>query len=224
MTSPASISLFNLKETSVSYGDFVALKKISLNIEAGEKIAVIGPSGAGKSTLLKHLYESHPEKCSVIHQDFALIKQLSVFHNVYMGRLNKNGLFKNIRNFFFPQKENLTDIRQILNDLEIDDKIHTKIAALSGGQQQRVSICRALYHNAEVVLGDEPVSSLDPKNARTVIDKLMHKDKTVILSLHNVELALEYAQRIIALKNGEVAFDSPAGDIQKKQIKELYDQ
>ncbi|MCM8541543.1 MAG: ATP-binding cassette domain-containing protein [Lentisphaeraceae bacterium] len=224
MTSPASISLFNLKETSVSYGDFVALKKISLSIDAGEKIAIIGPSGAGKSTLLKHLYESQPEKCSVIHQDFALIKQLSVFHNVYMGRLNQTGLFKNIRNFFFPEKECVHEIRLILNDLEIDSKIHTKIAALSGGQQQRVSICRALYHNAEVVLGDEPVSSLDPKNARTVIDKLMQKDKTVILSLHNVELALEYAQRIIALKKGKVVFDLAADQIQKQQIKDLYDQ
>lgn len=224
MTPPASMALFNLNETSVSYGDFTALKKVSFSIDAGEKIAIIGPSGAGKSTLLKHLYESQAEKCSVIHQDFALIKQLSVFHNVYMGRLNKNGLFKNIRNFFFPESENLIEIKNILKELEIEDKVHTKIAALSGGQQQRVSICRALYHNAAIVLGDEPVSSLDPKNARTVIERLMYKDKTVILSLHNVDLALEYAQRVIALKNGEVVFDCPADKVQEKQIKDLYDQ
>ena len=224
MTSPVSTELFKLKETSVSYGDFVALKKISLSIEAGEKIAIIGPSGAGKSTLLKHLYEAQPEKCSVIHQDFALIKQLSVFHNVYMGRLNQNTLFKNIRNFFFPEKDKLADISEILNELEINEKLHTKIAALSGGQQQRVSICRALYHNAPIVLGDEPVSSLDPKNAQRVIERLMQKEKTVILSLHNVELALKYSQRVIALKEGQIAFDSKATDISKEQIKELYDQ
>lgn len=224
MNSPVSMNLFELKETSVSYGDFVALKKVSLSIDAGEKIAIIGPSGAGKSTLLKHLYEAQPEKCSVIHQDFALIKQLSVFHNVYMGRLNKNKLMKNIRNFFIPESDNLNEIALILRELEIEDKIQTKIAALSGGQQQRVSICRALYHNAPVVLGDEPVSSLDPKNARVVIERLMQKDKTVILSLHNVDLALKYAQRVIALKDGEVHFDSPAKDLNSNQIKELYDQ
>jgi len=195
-----------------------------LSIRAGEKIAIIGPSGAGKSTLLKHLYEALPDQCSVIHQDFALIKQLSVFHNVYMGKLNHYSLFKNIRNFFLPEKEEVKDISEILRELEINDKLHTKIAALSGGQQQRVSICRALYHNAPIVLGDEPVSSLDPKNARVVIDRLMHKDKTVILSLHNVDLALEYAQRVIALKDGKIAFDSNAKDVQKDQLKELYDQ
>ena len=216
--------IFDLKETSVSYGDFVALKEISLSIDTGEKIAIIGPSGAGKSTLLKHLYEAQSEKCSVIHQDFALIKQLSVFHNVYMGRLNRNGLFKNIRNFFFPEKDKVSEINEILTELEIEDKMRTKIEALSGGQQQRVSICRALYHNAPIVLGDEPVSSLDPKNARTVIERLMHKDKTVILSLHNVELALEYAQRVIALKSGKVIFDSKAKEVTEEQIKDLYDQ
>ena len=217
------MALFELRDTSVSYGDFVALKKVSMTIEAGEKIAIIGPSGAGKSTLLKHLYESQPEQCSVIHQDFALIQQLSVFHNVYMGRLNKTGLMTNIRNFFFPEASRVEEIRKILKELEIDDKIRVKIAALSGGQQQRVSISRALYHNAPVVLGDEPVSSLDPKNARVVIERLMQKDKTVILSLHNVELALEYAQRVIALHNGEVFFDLPADQVQKDQIKELYE-
>ena len=224
MTSPASTEIFKLKDTSVSYGDFVALKKISLNIEAGEKIAIIGPSGAGKSTLLKHLYEALPEKCSVIHQDFALIKQLSVFHNVYMGKLNQSSLFKNIRNFFFPEKDKVNDISAILRELEVEDKLHTKIAALSGGQQQRVSICRALYHNAPIVLGDEPVSSLDPKNARVVIERLMQKEKTVILSLHNVELALKYAHRVIALKNGKISFDSSADKVSPEQIKELYDQ
>ena len=217
-------SMFKLKDISVKYGDFTALKGISLTINEGEKLAVIGPSGAGKSTLLKYLYETQPDKCSVIHQDFALIQQLSVFHNVYMGRLNENGLLQNIRNFFFPESKYLSEIKSLLNELEIENKIHTKIAALSGGQQQRVSICRALYHNAPIVLGDEPVSSLDPKNAREVIDRLMHKDKTVVLSLHNVELALEFADRIVALKNGEVFFDSPAVDVKPKCIEELYHQ
>ena len=217
-------SMFKLKDISVKYGDFTALKGISLTINEGEKLAVIGPSGAGKSTLLKYLYETQPDKCSVIHQDFALIQQLSVFHNVYMGRLNENGLLQNIRNFFFPESKYLSEIKSLLNELAIENKIHTKIAALSGGQQQRVSICRALYHNAPIVLGDEPVSSLDPKNAREVIDRLMHKDKTVVLSLHNVELALEFADRIVALKNGEVFFDSPAVDVKPKCIEELYHQ
>ena len=217
-------SMFKLKDISVKYADFTALKGISLTINEGEKLAVIGPSGAGKSTLLKYLYETQPDKCSVIHQDFALIQQLSVFHNVYMGRLNENGLLQNIRNFFFPESKYLSEIKSLLNELAIENKIHTKIAALSGGQQQRVSICRALYHNAPIVLGDEPVSSLDPKNAREVIDRLMHKDKTVVLSLHNVELALEFADRIVALKNGEVFFDSPAVDVKPKCIEELYHQ
>lgn len=214
--------LFQLSETTVSYGDLEALKAISLTVEQAEKVAIIGPSGAGKSTLLKHLYEQNPQQCSVINQDFALIPQLSVFHNVYMGRLNQNSLLKNTRNFFFPEKEKITEVKKILTELEIDDKLFVKVAALSGGQQQRVSICRALYHDAPIVLGDEPVASLDPKNAEVVIDKLMHKDKTVILSLHSVELALKYAGRIIALKEGRVFFDAPAAEVSDSQIKELY--
>ena len=214
--------LFQLSETTVSYGDLEALKAISLTVEQAEKVAIIGPSGAGKSTLLKHLYEQNPQQCSVINQDFALIPQLSVFHNVYMGRLNQNSLLKNTRNFFFPEKEKITEVKKILTELEIDDKLFVKVATLSGGQQQRVSICRALYHDAPIVLGDEPVASLDPKNAEVVIDKLMHKDKTVILSLHSVELALKYAGRIIALKEGRVFFDAPAAEVSDSQIKELY--
>jgi phosphonate transport system ATP-binding protein len=214
--------LFQLSKTTVSYGDLQALKAISLTVEQAEKVAIIGPSGAGKSTLLKHLYEQNPQQCSVIHQDFALIPQLSVFHNVYMGRLNQNSLLKNTRNFFLPEKEKVIKVKKILTELEIDDKLFTKVAALSGGQQQRVSICRALYHDAPIVLGDEPVASLDPKNAEVVIDKLMHKDKTVILSLHSVELALKYASRIIALKEGRVFFDAPAAEVSEEQTKELY--
>jgi phosphonate transport system ATP-binding protein len=216
------MSLFQLNNVNVNYGELKALKAISMTVEQGEKIAIIGPSGAGKSTLLKYLYEQNPQQCSVIHQDFALIPQLSVFHNVYMGRLNQHGLFKNMRNFFLPEKEKVAKVKEILTELEIDDKLSIKVVALSGGQQQRVSICRALYQDAPIVLGDEPVASLDPKNAEVVIDKLMHKEKTVVLSLHSVELALKYSGRIIALKEGRVLFDAPANEISEKQIKELY--
>ena len=216
------MNLFELKNTEVSYGDFKALKGLTFNICEGEKVAVIGPSGAGKSTLLKHLYECLPEKCSVIHQDFALIKQLSVFHNIYMGRLNKFSTFKNIRNFFIPEKEIKEEVSKIAARLEIKDKIDTKISALSGGQQQRVSIGRALYHDAEIILGDEPVSSLDPENARLVLEKLLREEKTVILSLHNVDLALRHADRIIALQNGKVFFDLEPDKVSPEKISRLY--
>ncbi|MCH2206732.1 MAG: ATP-binding cassette domain-containing protein [Lentisphaerales bacterium] len=218
------MNIIDFQNISVSYGDFVALKDISLQISKGEKIALIGPSGAGKSTLLRKIHESLAEDTAFIHQDFALVKQLSVFHNVYMGKLHKKSIFKNIRNLLIPEKEELSAISPILSNLMLEDKIHEKTAALSGGQQQRTAIARAFYSPANIVLGDEPVSSQDPENTEKVISMIMKHKETVILSLHNVEAALSCAERLIAVKDGNILFDTTPTKISKEQIKELYSQ
>ena len=218
------MNLIDFQNISVSYGDFVALNDISLKISKGEKIALIGPSGAGKSTLLRKIHESLEQDVAFIHQDFALVKQLSVFHNVYMGKLHKESLLKNIRNLLLPEKEEVDSISPILNDLMLEDKLKEKTAALSGGQQQRTAIARAFYSPAQIVLGDEPVSSQDPENTDKVISMIMSHKETVILSLHNVEAALSCAERLIAVKNGKIIFDASPADVSQKQIKDLYSQ
>ena len=218
------MNLIDFKNVSVSYGDFIALKDISLKISKGEKIALIGPSGAGKSTLLRKIHESLELDTTFIHQDFALVKQLSVFHNVYMGKLHKESVFKNIRNLLIPEKEEISAVTPILSDLMLEDKIHEKTAALSGGQQQRTAIARAFYSPADIVLGDEPVSSQDPENTEKVISMIMNHKETVILSLHNVDAALSCAKRLIGVKDGNIFFDTTPNKVSDEQIKELYSQ
>ena len=218
------MNFVDFKNISVSYGDFIALKDISLQISKGEKIALIGPSGAGKSTLLRKIHESIHDHVAFIHQDFALVKQLSVFHNVYMGKLHKETVFKNIRNLLFPEKCEISAISPILAELMLEEKIHEKAAALSGGQQQRTAIARAFYSPANIVLGDEPVSSQDPENTEKVISMIMDQKETVILSLHNVEAALSCAKRLIGVKAGNILFDKAVTEVSEELIRELYSQ
>jgi phosphonate transport system ATP-binding protein len=218
------MNIIDFQSISVAYGEFVALRDICLQVTAGEKVALIGPSGAGKSTLLRKIHEELGGDASFIHQDFALVNQLSVFHNVYMGKLHKESTFKNIRNLLIPEKDELKEVSHILEPLMLKEKIHEKTAALSGGQQQRTAIARAFYSPAKILLGDEPVSSQDPKNTDKVISMIMGRKETVILSLHNVEVALNNASRLIGLKDGNILFDCSPDKVSKKQLAELYSQ
>jgi phosphonate transport system ATP-binding protein len=214
--------MFELNRVNIAYGDQVALRDISLHIDAGEHIALIGPSGAGKTTLLKTLYEQRPQDASFVHQHYALVPQLSAFHNVYMGRLDRYSVWKNLHNLLWPRRDTKAEILPLLDELGLAPFAFKRVGALSGGQQQRTAIARAMYRASNVMFADEPVSSVDPHQAGSVLKLITQTQQTVILSLHAVELALAFAHRIIGLRLGSVAFDLPASQVSPSHLAQLY--
>jgi len=214
--------MFDFKELSVAYDDEPVLHSISLRIRPGEKVVVIGPSGAGKSTLLKKLYELQQQHSAFIHQDYALVAQLSAFHNVCIGRLDFNSTPYNLLNLVRPKKEELQRVQPILDALGIGDKSFAPIHSLSGGQQQRVAVARAIYRGSDILLGDEPVSSIDPHQANSVLQTIKESAATVVLSLHDVDLALELFDRIIGLRAGRVAFDLSSSEVKESTLDDLF--
>ncbi len=214
--------MFDLERVSVTYKEMPVLKEISLSIRSGEKIAIIGPSGAGKTTLLRKLYEIEPDQSSFIHQHDALIPQLSTFHNVYAGRLDHHSVAYNLLNLAWPREREVAEVRKLLSDLGMEEKLFEKVAALSGGQRQRVSVARAIYKGSSVLLADEPVSSIDPHQAEAVLNLLQAAAETVILSLHTVQLAVSAFERIIGLRDGRIFFDLSGEMVDRGRLEELF--
>ncbi|MCD6093381.1 MAG: phosphonate ABC transporter ATP-binding protein [Candidatus Omnitrophica bacterium] len=241
--------MLKLKEVSKIYGDGIkALDEVDVEIKEGEFVVILGPSGAGKSTLLRcinrlieptygRIYLNGEEitslcgrklhkmrqKIGMIFQQFNLVKRLSVLQNVLSGRL---GDVSTLRSLFysFPKKD-------VQLALECLDRVGLKSYAakradtLSGGQQQRVAIARALAQRPKVILADEPMASLDPRTAKVIMDllkKINREEKIiVIVNLHVVELAKEYADRIIGLTKGKVVFDG-IPSLLDKHFKTIY--
>ncbi len=214
--------IFDLKNVSVNYESTPVLRDISLRVESGEKIAIIGPSGAGKTTLLRQLFELQQERAAFIHQDYALVPQLTAFHNVCSGRLDRNSVGRNLLNLIKPQRREWEEVVPILQDLGMEEKISEPVHALSGGQQQRVAVARAIYRGGDILLGDEPVSSIDPHQANTVLQIIRDRVSTVVLSLHDVDLALELFDRIIGLRAGRLEFDMEGDHVDRQVLSELY--
>ncbi len=214
--------MIHLDKVSVSYKAEPVLKNISLTIREGEKVALIGPSGAGKTTLLKKLYELQQPHAAFIHQDFALVPQLSAFHNVYIGRLDQYSTLYNLLNLLQPKKREVEQISAILEILGMQEKIYECASKLSGGQQQRVAVARAIFRGSDLLLGDEPISSVDPHQSVAVLKLLKQTARTVIVSLHDVEFALQFFERIIGLSHGQVHFDLPVKKVNNSLLSELY--
>jgi phosphonate transport system ATP-binding protein len=215
-------ALYDIDSLTLAYDEAPVLENISLRIDSGEKVVIIGPSGSGKSTLLKKLYELRQERCSFIHQDYALIPQLSAFHNVYAGRLDSSGTFSNLLNLVRPQEDSLAKIRPIFQSLEMEEKINERVSNLSGGQQQRIAVGRAIFRRSDILLADEPVSSIDPHQAGAVLQLIKQSSPTVVLAMHDVRLALEHFPRVIGLREKRVAFDLPAAQVDDPVLRELY--
>ncbi|HET7657360.1 MAG TPA: ATP-binding cassette domain-containing protein [Bacillales bacterium] len=243
-----SKEILTLKDVTKTYGEMRALSPLSLRIRQGESVALIGPSGAGKTTLLNilanviqadageyeisgkpaHRYTSGKQlarKVGMIRQQFDLIRPLPVIHNVLAGRLGEWGFFKSMVSFIFPQEKEVA--ARALERVGLADKIYEKTANLSGGEQQRVALARLLVQHPEVILADEPVSSLDPARAEDVLSKLVNlaneENQTLVASLHSVELAKQYFTRLIALREGKVYFDLAVEDVTDEALSKLYD-
>lgn len=214
--------LIQLQSANVKYDESIALHNITLNVNCGEKLALVGHSGSGKSSLLKLLYQQQTG-CALIPQDYALVQNLSVFHNVYMGQLKQKSALYNLVNLIKPFAEPVAKITEILQTLKLNNKIFEPVTQLSGGQQQRAAIARAILHGGECLLADEPVSSLDETQSQLVMKLLCEKFNSIIFSLHDVDLALKFCDRVIGLDHGQIIIDAPTNTLNRNELLKLYE-
>ncbi|GAA3886892.1 phosphonate ABC transporter ATP-binding protein [Gibbsiella dentisursi] len=229
------------------------LDDINFDLHAGELVAVIGRSGAGKSTLLHMLngtipatdgeiinYGANGEQqdviklnsrqmrqwrtdCGMIFQDFCLVPRLDVLTNVLLGRLSQTSTLKSIfRVFSDEDRARAIELLQWLNMLP---QALQRAENLSGGQMQRVAICRALMQQPKILLADEPVASLDPKNTRRIMDVLSEvsqKGISVMVNLHSVELVKSHCTRVIGIAQGRIVFDGHPTQLDETLLQTLY--
>lgn len=226
-----------------------ALKDVSLKVQRGEVVAIIGPSGAGKSTLLRsinrlidvsegsvlvegeditHLNDKNlrriRRKIGMIFQNYNLVYRLSVFENILHGHLGYLSGLRAVLGIY--EESSKQKAANILKQMGLSDFMYTRASDLSGGQKQRVGIARALMQEPHIFLCDEPISSLDPSSAKTVMDiiqKLSLKNNIACLvNLHQVAVAQEYATRIVGLNNGQIVFDGPPEKLTHETIETIY--
>lgn len=224
MDAQVTSAVFSLQAECVDYQGQVALTDITLEIPAGQKLAFVGRSGSGKSTLLKLLYERRSQDVALVSQDYGLVQSLSVFHNVYMGQLGRQSIFYNLINLIKPLQKPVAEVQKILSQLTLADKLFEPAGQLSGGQQQRTAIARAMMQSTQILLADEPVSSLDEQQSKHVMQLLCGQFNTVVLAMHDIDLALNYCDRIIGLDNGRITIDAPADTLQHADLLHLYDE
>ena len=144
--------LLELKDESAGYNGKEILTGLTLRIEPGERIALVGESGAGKSTLLRLFYQRLGGAAALMPQDSALVQALTVFHNVYMGRLHQRSVWRNLRNLVLPARRDVEEVRKVLAPLRLEDKIFSGVGELSGGQYQRTALARALFHTGDIIV------------------------------------------------------------------------
>ncbi|CAG7615235.1 Phosphate-import ATP-binding protein PhnC [Paenibacillus solanacearum] len=227
----------------------IGLKNINLTINKGEFIVIVGLSGAGKSTLLRSINRLHEitdgqiaingrsitaatgvqlrnlrRDIGMIFQNFNLVKRSSVLRNVLSGRVGYHSTLRTLLGLF--PKHDVDLALQALERVNIREKAYVRADQLSGGQQQRVSIARALAQEAKIILADEPVASLDPLTTRQVMDDLRRINQelgiTTVVNLHFIDLAREYATRIIGLRAGQVVFDGPVSEATDEAFSDIY--
>jgi phosphonate transport system ATP-binding protein len=216
-------------------------------------VGVIGRSGAGKSTLLRMINRlTEPSEgrilhdgrditalrgaalrnwrtdCAMIFQQFNLVQRLDVLTNVLVGRLNRRtGSFATLTSLLkmFTAEERAMAIRA-LDRFDLAETALQRADTLSGGQQQRVAICRALMQEPKLILADEPIASLDPRNAKTVMDALRQVNRedgiTVLTNLHHLDTARHYCDRIVAMQAGRVMFDGGPAELTAARVREIY--
>ena len=214
--------LLELREETVGYNGITVLRELELNIEQGERIALVGESGAGKSTLLNLIHTRLGETAALVPQELGLVQALSVFHNVYMGRLHQRSVWRNLRNLLRPAKADVDLVMPVLERLRLEDKIFTSVGELSGGQQQRTAVGRALFHPGYTLIADEPVSAVDEHQAREILDAITAEKPTVILAMHDRELAIKFADRLIGIRDGKIALDEAALGMTPNDLDDLY--
>lgn len=217
------MAILALEDACASYGQQRAVGPVTLAVEEGEHVALVGRSGAGKSTLLSLLFDPARRELALMPQELGLVQTLSVFHNVYMGRLAAHGTCYNIANLLYPLSREVAQVSAVLDSLGMGAKLWSRVGELSGGQRQRTAVARALYQRASVLLADEPVSALDVVRAADVMGAITGAYRTAVVAMHDVELALRYCSRIVGIDGGRVALDQPARRLTVADLLPLYD-
>ncbi|MDK8464438.1 ATP-binding cassette domain-containing protein [Marinobacter sp. SS13-12] len=216
------MSGFDLNGLTASFDGERVIGPLSLNVKKGEKVALVGRSGAGKSTLIRLVYQEVESLASLVPQDLGLVNALPVFHNVYMGRLDANPTWYNVVTLMRPFAKDRREVKDLLSELGMPEKVWIPAASLSGGQRQRVAIARALYRKSGLLLADEPVSALDGPMAHQIMRLLKERFETSVIALHDVELALAYCTRIVGIQDGQVALDEFSEKLTPADIMPLY--
>lgn len=249
-----SIHSILVDRVSKTFGQQPVLREVGFSVSPGEMLALVGPSGSGKSTLMRHMAgltcanrERHSriqvlgrdiqsagrlarrtrgERCRTgyIFQQFNLVGRLSVLTNVLIGRLGSMPRGRSLLGRFTAEETD--QALRALARVGIDSLAHQRANTLSGGQMQRVAIARVLMQDADIILADEPIASLDPRSAREVMEILARINaedgRTVLVTLHQVEVARRFCPRTIALKEGRLYFDGPTSDLSDARLEALY--
>ncbi|TWG91283.1 phosphonate transport system ATP-binding protein [Mesorhizobium sp. J18] len=241
--------MLEIRKITRRFGSNIAVNGVDVEIGQGQMVGIIGRSGAGKSTLLRMInrlvepsegsihfnqvevsslrgaaLRRWQRDCAMIFQQFNLVPRLDVLTNVLLGRLNHRSTALNLLNIFTREER----IRAIaaLERLDIAHTALQRAGTLSGGQQQRVAIARALMQEPRIILADEPIASLDPLNAKVVMDSLRDINArdgiTVITNLHTLDTARNYCQRIIGMAQGSVVFDGSPEELTTTAVRRIY--
>jgi phosphonate transport system ATP-binding protein len=246
-------AVLSIRNASKTFGQRRALDNVSLEVRAGEMIALIGPSGSGKSTLLRSISALQTidpgqgvivafdepvqangrispkvrkirARIGMIFQQFNLVGRISLFSNVVLGALGRIDPLRGL--FGVWPAETKQAAMAALHRFGLSDYASQRANTLSGGQQQRAAIARALVQQAKIILADEPVASLDPVSARRVMEILRDLNAndglTVIVTLHQVDYALRYGRRVVALRAGKVVYDGPPEGLDKSRLIDIY--
>jgi len=241
--------MLRIVQVSRRFGAKAAVDNINLDIPAGQMVGIIGRSGAGKSTLLRMInrltdasegtitfgdrevtrlsgnaLRQWRSDCAMIFQQFNLVPRIDVLTNVLLGRLNGRNTFMSLLNIFTHEER--LDALRALDRLDIAPVALQRAGTLSGGQQQRVAIARALMQSPRMILADEPIASLDPRNAQIVMDSLRDINRTqkitVITNLHTLDTARAYCERIIGMRAGRVVFDGTPAELTEAAARDIY--
>ncbi|MBP3952691.1 phosphonate ABC transporter ATP-binding protein [Bacillus suaedae] len=243
-------TLLELNNVSKKYGsDTLALSDVNFSVKEGEFVSVIGPSGAGKSTLLrcinrmidatsgevifdgvnvqnlnKRELRKTRTKIGMIFQHYNLVNRLSVIENVLHGRLGFKSIITGVLGMYSEAEKK--QAIELLTVLGLEDHMYKRCDQLSGGQKQRVGIARALIQSPKMMLCDEPIASLDPNSSKVIMDHLRNISKsmgiTVVVNLHQVDVALSYSDRIIGVSKGEVVYNGSPQQITSEEIYQIY--
>jgi phosphonate transport system ATP-binding protein len=241
--------MLRLEAVTKRFANKVAVDHVTLDIPAGQFVGIIGRSGAGKSTLLRMInglttpsagrivvdgreigelggrgMRDWRQNTAMIFQQFNLVGRLDVLTNVLMGRLNHTSQFRSLTRLWTRRDQAIA--LAALEQLDIADLSAQRADTLSGGQQQRVAIARALVQEPRIILADEPIASLDPRNTKVVMDALLRINKhfgiTVITNLHSIDTARSYSDRLIGMANGSVKLDVAPAMLTDSGARDLY--